>query len=198
MLASSFGLKDRMHDLIGSLSRGNRQKVAIIAALMHEPDLLLLDEPMTGLDPAVTRVFKEVLYDMRDKGHSILFSTHILELAERDVFWLLFSSGLRRKELALGKALACSLAYAAYAIPLGLALSAFTGSPDYVAYMTSSVLLGLSSSAIYARYLAGKVGPETKMVSISVLDGLFMLAISAILIAPYGLAIALGSPLLAC
>jgi len=127
----------------------------------------------------------------------LALASYQLLLAERDVFWLLFSSGLRRKELALGKALACSLAYAAYAIPLGLALSAFTGSPDYVAYMTSSVLLGLSSSAIYARYLAGKVGPETKMVSISVLDGLFMLAISAILIAPYGLAIALRSPLLA-
>jgi len=82
VLASSFGLKDRMYDLIGSLSRGNRQKVAIIAALLHEPDLLLLDEPMTGLDPAVARVFKEILYDMRDRGHSILFSTHILELAE--------------------------------------------------------------------------------------------------------------------
>ena len=81
-LARSLGLWDRMDDLIGSLSRGNKQKVAIIAALLHGPELLLLDEPLTGLDPVVARITKEILYDMRDHGTSILFSTHILELAE--------------------------------------------------------------------------------------------------------------------
>jgi len=81
-LARSLGLWDRMDDLIGSLSRGNKQKVAIIASLLHEPELLLLDEPLTGLDPVVARITKEILYDMRDRGASVLFSTHILELAE--------------------------------------------------------------------------------------------------------------------
>jgi len=56
--------------------------VAIIASLLHEPELLLLDEPLTGLDPVVARITKEILYDMRDRGAAILFSTHILELAE--------------------------------------------------------------------------------------------------------------------
>ena len=82
LLVSSFGLKGRMEDLIGALSRGNKQKVAIILALMHEPDLLLLDEPIIGLDPAVARIFKELLHDMRDRGCAIMFSTHVLEVAE--------------------------------------------------------------------------------------------------------------------
>ena len=82
LLVRSLGLWDRMDDLIGSLSRGNKQKVALVAALLHEPEVLLLDEPMTGLDPAVARITKEILYDMRDRGTAILFSTHILELAE--------------------------------------------------------------------------------------------------------------------
>lgn len=82
LLVSSLGLKDRMDDLIGSLSRGNKQKVAVILALLHEPDILLLDEPIVGLDPAVARIFKELLYEMRDRGCAIMFSTHILEVAE--------------------------------------------------------------------------------------------------------------------
>ena len=82
VLVSSLGLMERVNDLIGSLSRGNKQKVAIISALLHDPEVLLLDEPITGLDPVVARVFKEILYDIRDRGCGIIFSTHILELAE--------------------------------------------------------------------------------------------------------------------
>ena len=79
----AFALYDRLDDLIGSLSRGNKQKVAIIAALLHEPQVLLLDEPIVGLDPVSAKIFKEYLVQLKKEGRAIIFSTHILEIAER-------------------------------------------------------------------------------------------------------------------
>jgi ABC-2 type transport system ATP-binding protein len=67
--------------MIATLSRGNKQKVQIIAALLHQPELLILDEPLTGLDAKAVRVFKEIVALHRERGASALFSTHILEVA---------------------------------------------------------------------------------------------------------------------
>lgn len=79
----AFNLKDHLDDLIGSLSKGNRQKVALIAALIHSPMILFLDEPLSGLDPITVRVLKDYLIELKKKGRLIIFSTHILEIAEK-------------------------------------------------------------------------------------------------------------------
>jgi ABC-2 type transport system ATP-binding protein len=67
----------------GILSRGMKQKTALAAALLHEPRLLLLDEPLTGLDALVARQVKELLRDLARRGASLVMTTHILEVAER-------------------------------------------------------------------------------------------------------------------
>lgn len=68
--------------LISTLSRGNKQKVQIIAALLHDPDLLILDEPLAGLDAKSVKVVKEIIEIHTQNGGSVLFSTHIMEVAE--------------------------------------------------------------------------------------------------------------------
>ncbi len=76
-------LEDRSGDRIESYSRGMKQKVAISAALLHNPRVLIMDEPITGLDPITVRVLKGMLRKMARSGAAILLSTHILEVAER-------------------------------------------------------------------------------------------------------------------
>ncbi len=68
---------------IGELSRGNRQKIGIIQALFHDPELLVLDEPTTGLDPLMQEEFLGVIMDFRDRGGSVFLSSHDLEEVER-------------------------------------------------------------------------------------------------------------------
>lgn len=68
---------------MGRLSRGNRQKVGLVQALFHEPALLILDEPTTGLDPLVQDTFLQVLRDTRDQGRTVFLSSHILSEVER-------------------------------------------------------------------------------------------------------------------
>jgi len=68
--------------LIATLSHGNKQKLQIIAAIIHEPDLLILDEPIAGLDAKSVKVVKEVLELHTQNGGSVLFSTHIMEIAQ--------------------------------------------------------------------------------------------------------------------
>lgn len=70
-------------DLISSYSHGMKQKIAIIAALVHNPKLLIFDEPFVGLDPVATSNFKKAMREMCKEGNSIFFSTHILEVAEK-------------------------------------------------------------------------------------------------------------------
>lgn len=81
-LMNAFSLKDIANDFIGSLSKGNRQKVAIIAALLPDPPVLILDEPMSSLDPVSARIFRDLIKDMSDRGHAVLLSTHIMQIAE--------------------------------------------------------------------------------------------------------------------
>ena len=78
-----FEIKDNLGDLISSYSHGMKQKLVIISALVHEPKLLVLDEPFVGLDPIATHKLKGIMRDICDAGGAIFFSTHVLEVAEK-------------------------------------------------------------------------------------------------------------------
>lgn len=78
-----FELTPALGDLISSYSHGMKQKLAIISALVHKPDLMILDEPFVGLDPKATVLLKEVMRQMCEEGAAIFFSTHVLEVAEK-------------------------------------------------------------------------------------------------------------------
>ncbi len=78
-----FNLEDRADDLIQSYSHGMRQKLALTAALLHEPRAFFLDEPTVGLDPRSARQVKDLLRHLARQGTAIFMSTHILEIAER-------------------------------------------------------------------------------------------------------------------
>jgi ABC-2 type transport system ATP-binding protein len=67
---------------IQALSRGMNQKAQFVAATMHEPDLIIIDEPFSGLDPVNTRIIKDLLYQMRDRGAAIIMSTHQMHQVE--------------------------------------------------------------------------------------------------------------------
>ncbi|MHA1839721.1 MAG: ABC transporter ATP-binding protein [Candidatus Ranarchaeia archaeon] len=82
-LVDAFGLSSYYDTTIAALSHGTKQKVAIIAALIHEPALLVLDEPFSGIDARSARIFKDLMRVHVEKGGGILFSTHIMEVAER-------------------------------------------------------------------------------------------------------------------
>lgn len=81
--ASQLGIKDALTNQISSYSHGMKQKVAIISALVHEPKLLVLDEPFVGLDPKASFELKNVMHELCEKGTAIFFSTHVLEVAEK-------------------------------------------------------------------------------------------------------------------
>jgi len=78
-----FTLIEAGDDLIDSYSHGMKQKAALAAALMHDPRVLVLDEPTVGLDPKSARLIKDMLRQMADRGAAVFLSTHILEIAER-------------------------------------------------------------------------------------------------------------------
>lgn len=82
-LLELFGLSERGDDLIQSYSRGMRQKIAVAGALVHEPRVLILDEPTVGLDPRSARVLKDTLRALAGRGVTVFMSTHVLEIAER-------------------------------------------------------------------------------------------------------------------
>ncbi|MBE5845230.1 MAG: ABC transporter ATP-binding protein [Butyrivibrio sp.] len=81
--ADAFEITDSLGDAISSYSHGMKQKVAIISALIHQPKLLVLDEPFVGLDPKATFTLKEIMHDMCEQGTAIFFSTHVLDVAEK-------------------------------------------------------------------------------------------------------------------
>ena len=78
-----FGLGDQQNRKVEELSKGNQQKVQFILSLIHDPALLILDEPFTGLDPLNQLLLKEIIQEKREIGTTILFSTHQMEQVER-------------------------------------------------------------------------------------------------------------------
>ncbi len=81
--AKMFEIEDKLNDDISSFSHGMKQKVALIAALAHNPKVLIMDEPFVGLDPKAVYDMKEIMRDMTKNGKTIFFSTHILDVAEK-------------------------------------------------------------------------------------------------------------------
>ncbi|MBO4915161.1 MAG: ABC transporter ATP-binding protein, partial [Oscillospiraceae bacterium] len=81
--AGMFEITSDLGDLISSYSHGMKQKLAIISALIHDPRLLVLDEPFVGLDPKAAFTLKEIMHEMCRNGTAIFFSTHVLDVAEK-------------------------------------------------------------------------------------------------------------------
>jgi len=81
--AKIFEIEDKLNDDISSFSHGMKQKIALIAALAHNPKVLIMDEPFVGLDPKAVYDMKEIMRDMAKDGKTIFFSTHILDVAEK-------------------------------------------------------------------------------------------------------------------
>ena len=77
-----FDLVEAGDDTLDSYSHGMRQKASVAAALIHDPKVLVLDEPTVGLDPKSARLIKDILRQLADRGAAIILSTHILEIAE--------------------------------------------------------------------------------------------------------------------
>ena len=82
-LAAKFELTKDLFSPIAAYSHGMKQKLAIISAWLHEPKLIVMDEPFVGLDPKAAHILKEMMRDVCDKGGAIFFSTHVLEVAEK-------------------------------------------------------------------------------------------------------------------
>lgn len=78
-----FEIKDAVNDPIGSYSHGMKQKLALVGALIHDPQIFILDEPMVGLDPKASFELKKIMREHCDRGKSVFFSTHVLDVAEK-------------------------------------------------------------------------------------------------------------------
>ena len=81
--AATFELTNDLPQKSSDYSHGMRQKLAIIGALIHEPKLIIMDEPFVGLDPKASRMVKDIMREICDNGGAIFFSTHVLEVAEK-------------------------------------------------------------------------------------------------------------------
>jgi ABC-2 type transport system ATP-binding protein len=78
-----FELFDRRNSKIEDLSKGNQQKIQFISTILHDPEFIILDEPFSGMDPINTNLLKEVILEEKQKGKVIIFSTHLMEFAEK-------------------------------------------------------------------------------------------------------------------
>ena len=76
-------LIDNKNNRVDELSKGMQQKLQIIGAIMHDPDLIILDEPFSGLDPVNVNLIKNIMLDLRSRGKAIMFSTHMMDAAEK-------------------------------------------------------------------------------------------------------------------
>ena len=81
--AETFELTEHLAQSISSYSHGMKQKLALISAWIHEPKLIIMDEPFVGLDPKAAFIMKEMMREHCDRGNAIFFSTHVLEVAEK-------------------------------------------------------------------------------------------------------------------
>jgi len=82
-LLARFGLGDYIYKRCESLSKGMGQKVQILVTLIHNPDLVILDEPFSGLDPVNVEVMRDIILQMKREGRTVIFSTHVMEQAEQ-------------------------------------------------------------------------------------------------------------------
>jgi len=80
--AKSLGLGEQIYHEVGTYSKGMRQKLAIAMTLIHDPEMVLLDEPASGLDPRYTKLLKDWIKNLSANGRTVLLSTHIIEMAE--------------------------------------------------------------------------------------------------------------------
>ncbi|MCI9073347.1 MAG: ABC transporter ATP-binding protein [Lachnospiraceae bacterium] len=80
---NAFEITPSLGDLVSTYSHGMKQKLAILSALVHQPGLLILDEPFVGLDPKASVILKNIMQEICDGGGAILFSTHVLDVAQR-------------------------------------------------------------------------------------------------------------------
>jgi len=78
-LAKMFGMRDYLNRKVGGFSKGMRQKVAIARAIIHNPEIILFDEPTTGLDITSSNVFRQLVHQLKREGKTIIFSSHIME-----------------------------------------------------------------------------------------------------------------------
>ncbi len=78
----AFELNEYMNQYIGSLSFGTKQKVSLISSFIHDPKVIILDEAMNGLDPKTAKILRGILFKYKERGKSIIFSSHVLQLAE--------------------------------------------------------------------------------------------------------------------
>jgi len=76
-------LQNSRHSALSSYSKGMRQKILIVAALLHNPDLLIFDEPLSGLDVTTALIFRNLVSSLAAKGKMILYSSHVLEVVEK-------------------------------------------------------------------------------------------------------------------
>ena len=81
--AEMFEMSENLNDQIKSYSHGMRQKIVVMGALLHDPEVWILDEPMVGLDPRAAHLLKEEMRNHCKKGNTVFFSTHVLEVAEK-------------------------------------------------------------------------------------------------------------------
>ncbi|GGF16394.1 ABC transporter ATP-binding protein [Halobacillus andaensis] len=82
-LTRSFGIQDALNDHILTYSHGMRQKIVVCGVLLHDPEVWILDEPLTGLDPKSSFTLKEMMREHAKKGKTVFFSTHVLEVVEQ-------------------------------------------------------------------------------------------------------------------
>lgn len=78
-----FELSHRSHETVGSLSKGNQQKIQIIGTVIHDPDFVILDEPFSGLDPVTTNTLKDLILELKNAGKVVMLSTHMMDMAEK-------------------------------------------------------------------------------------------------------------------
>lgn len=78
-----FDLSDRKNSKLEDLSKGNQQKIQFIAAILHDPEFLIFDEPFSGLDPINTDLLKDIILEQKEAGKVIIFSTHLMDFAEK-------------------------------------------------------------------------------------------------------------------
>lgn len=81
--ADAFEITGNLGDLISSFSHGMKQKLALISAMIHDPKLLIFDEPFVGLDPQASATLKGIMHELCDNGSAIFFSTHVLDVAQK-------------------------------------------------------------------------------------------------------------------